>query len=175
MNLLSFMLDGETTGSKGGGWGTIIMLVVVVAAFYFLMIRPQKKQEKQANELRNSLAVGDEVTTIGGIVGKIVSLREETVVLETTKDKTHIRFLRAAIRSVDVRAEDSKAPVKEEAPAEKPGKKKKKTPVAPAADKTEEATATEETSAIEDVVTTEVAVATDAEAPASEDSSDKKD
>ena len=168
MNLLSFMLDGEAA-SKGGGWGTIIMLVVVVAAFYFLMIRPQKKQEKQANELRNSLAVGDEVTTIGGIVGKIVSLREETVVLETTKDKTHIRFLRAAIRSVDVRAEDSKAPVKEEAPAEKPGKKKKKTPVAPAADKTEE------TSAIEDVVTTEVAVATDAEAPASEDSSDKKD
>ncbi len=120
-------------------WVTIAILAVIIVAFYFLLIRPQKKQEKEANEMRNNLMVGDEVTTIGGIVGKIVSLREDTVVIETTKDKTHIRFLRAAIRSVDVRAEDSVAPEKknaEQAQGNKNKKKGKKAPVEPAADKT---------------------------------------
>lgn len=120
-------------------WVTIVILVVIIVAFYFLLIRPQKKQEKEANEMRNNLMVGDEVTTIGGIVGKIVSLREETVVIETTKDKTHIRFLRAAIRSVDVRAEDSVNPEKKAAEQTQGGKNKKKgkkAPIEPAADKT---------------------------------------
>ena len=96
---------------------TIGMLVLVVVVFYFLLIRPQKKQEKEAQRMRDNMKVGDEVTTIGGIVGKIVSLKDETVVIETTKDKTHIRFLRAAIRSVDVVAEDSH-PIVHETPAE---------------------------------------------------------
>ena len=56
--------------------------------------------------MRNALAVGDEVTTIGGIIGKVVSIKEETFVLETTKDRTKIRFLRGAIRSVDVKIAD---------------------------------------------------------------------
>lgn len=107
---------------------TIGMLVLVVAVFYFLLIRPQKKQQKAEQAMRDNMKVGDEVTTIGGIVGKIVSLKEETVVIETTKDKTHIRFLRAAIRSVDVVAEDSHPIVHEEAaePAKKNGKRGKK-------------------------------------------------
>jgi preprotein translocase subunit YajC len=70
------------------------------------MIRPQKKQEKKDAEMRNALSVGDEVTTIGGIIGKVVSIKGETFVLETTKDKTKIRFLKGAIRSVDVKAQD---------------------------------------------------------------------
>ena len=114
---------------------TIGMLVLVVVVFYFLLIRPQKKQEKEAQKMRDNMKVGDEITTIGGIVGKIVSLKDETVVIETTKDKTHIRFLRAAIRSVDVVAEDSH-PIVHETPAEpaKNGKKGKKKPaVEPAA------------------------------------------
>ena len=117
---------------------TIGMLVLVVVVFYFLLIRPQKKQEKEAQKMRDNMKVGDEITTIGGIVGKIVSLKDETVVIETTKDKTHIRFLRAAIRSVDVVAEDSHPIVHETAdePAKngKNGKKGKKKPaVEPAA------------------------------------------
>jgi preprotein translocase subunit YajC len=86
------------------------------------MIRPQKKQEKKDNEMRNSLAVGDEVTTIGGIIGKVVSIKGETFVLETTKDKTKIRFLKGAVRSVDVKAADIAAAVLEtqEVPAEEP-------------------------------------------------------
>lgn len=88
---------------------TIVMLVAMIAVFYFLMYRPQKKQDRQQNEMRNSIEVGDEITTIGGIIGKIVSIKDETLVIETSKDKTKIRILRSAIRSVDVKAEDSQA------------------------------------------------------------------
>ena len=80
------------------------MIVGLFALLYFFMIRPQKKQEKKDAEMRNSLQVGDEVTTIGGIIGKVVSVKGETFVLETTKDKTKIRFLKGAIRNVDVKA-----------------------------------------------------------------------
>lgn len=85
---------------------TIVMLVGVVVVFYFFTLRPQKKQEKQAAEMMNSLAVGDEITTIGGIVGRIVRIKEETCVIETSKDGTKIRILKSAIKSVDVKAED---------------------------------------------------------------------
>ena len=82
------------------------------------MIRPQKKQEKKDAAMRDALAVGDEVTTIGGIIGKVISIKGETFVLETTKDKTKIRFLKGAIRSVDVRAADIAAAVLETKEAE---------------------------------------------------------
>ena len=107
---MRFLLEGEAaagTASGGNMLVTIIMLVAMIAIFYFFMYRPQKKQDKQQNEMRNSIEVGDEITTIGGIIGKIVSIKEETLVIETSKDKTKIRILRTAIRSVDVKAEDS--------------------------------------------------------------------
>ena len=91
----------------GGGIGTIILMVVLFVALYFFMIRPQKKQEKETNEMRNSLQVGDEITTIGGIIGKIVSIKEETVTIETSHDRTKIRILKTAVRNVDVKAEDA--------------------------------------------------------------------
>ena len=90
-----------------GSLSGIIILVVMFAAMYFLMIRPQKKQEKQVNEMRNNLQVGDEITTIGGVIGKIVSIKEETITIETSHDRTKIRFLRSAVRCVDVKAEDA--------------------------------------------------------------------
>ena len=92
-------------------WSPIIMIVFLFVALYFFMIRPQKKQEKKDAEMRDSLAVGDEVTTIGGIIGKVVSIKGETFVLESTREKTKIRFLRGAIRSIDVKAEDLAAAV----------------------------------------------------------------
>ena len=88
-------------------WGSLIIIVVMFVALYFFMIRPQKKQEKQVNDMRNSLQVGDEITTIGGIIGKIVSIKEETVTIETGRDGSKIRILRSAVRCVDVPAEDS--------------------------------------------------------------------
>lgn len=86
----------------------IIMLVVMFVAMYFFTIRPQKKAEKEANEMRNNLEVGDEITTIGGIIGKVVSIKEETCVIETSRDGTKIRILKSAVHSVDVKAEDAK-------------------------------------------------------------------
>ncbi|MBQ2118611.1 MAG: preprotein translocase subunit YajC [Clostridia bacterium] len=86
---------------------TLLMLGLILVVFYFFVIRPQKKQEKEAQDMRNSLQIGDEVTTIGGIIGKIISIKDETFMLETGKDKTRIRFLKSAVRSVDVKAEDT--------------------------------------------------------------------
>ena len=99
----------------------ILGIVFLFVIMYFFMIRPQKKQEQEAAAMRNALAVGDEVTTIGGIIGKVVSIKEETFVLETTKDRTKIRFLKGAIRSVDVKIADvvaAQAAEKAEAEAE---------------------------------------------------------
>ena len=92
----------------GGGFGGIIMIAVMFVALYFFMIRPQKKQEKQVKDMRDALQVGDEITTIGGLIGKIVSIKDETLVMETSRDGTKIRILRSAVRCVDVPAEESK-------------------------------------------------------------------
>ena len=85
----------------------IILLVVMVAFLYFFMIRPQKKQEKEFNNMLNDLQPGDEITTKGGIIGKIISIKEETMVIETTRDRTKIRLLKSSVAKVDVKAEDA--------------------------------------------------------------------
>ena len=88
-------------------WISFGLIAVVAVVFYFFIIRPQKKQEKEATDMRNNLSVGDEITTIGGIIGKVVSIKEETMIIETGRDHTRIRLLKNAVRSVDVRAEDA--------------------------------------------------------------------
>lgn len=84
----------------------LITLGGLALVFYFMLYRPQKKQERETRNLLDSLQVGDEITTHSGIIGKIVSMKDETVTIETSKDKTKIRFLKTAIARVDVRAED---------------------------------------------------------------------
>ena len=91
----------------GGSIGSIVLIVVMFVALYVFMIRPQKKQEREINNMRNNLQVGDEITTIGGIIGKIVSIKEETLMIETGHDRTKIRILKTAVRQVDVKAEDA--------------------------------------------------------------------
>ena len=91
----------------GSTWMSFGLIAVVAVVFYFFIIRPQKKQEQEANNMRNNLMVGDEITTIGGIIGKVVSIKEETMIIETGRDHTRIRLLKSAIRSVDVHAEDT--------------------------------------------------------------------
>ena len=86
---------------------SIVMIVAMIAIFYFVGIRPQKKQEKEANNMRNSLAVGDEITTIGGIIGKVVSIKDETCVIETTHERTKIRILKTAISRIDVKVDEA--------------------------------------------------------------------
>ncbi len=105
--MTTLLLEAAPTPNAGSGLGTIIMLVAMIAIFYFLMYRPQKKQEKETNDMRNALAVGDEITTIGGIIGKIIQIKEETILIETSGDKTKIRLLKSAVKCVDVHAEDA--------------------------------------------------------------------
>ena len=105
LNSLFFLLEGETTTPSGlPSWVTFVMLGGVAVFFYFFMIRPQRKQEKEANNMRNSLEIGDEVVTIGGIIGQIVSIKGDTVTIATSKDRNKIRFLKTAIREVTVKA-----------------------------------------------------------------------
>ena len=105
------LLTGTVEAAGPASWiSTIGMVVVFFLVFYFMAIRPQKKQEKQVNEMRNQLKVGDEITTIGGIIGKIISIKEETVMIETGHDRTKIRILKSAVRNVDVHAADAVLP-----------------------------------------------------------------
>ena len=130
--MFNFLL--ETSGTE---WiGTVVMIGLVFVVFYFFMIRPQKKQEQKDAAMRDALAVGDEVTTIGGVIGQIVSIKGETFVLETSKDKTKIRFLKGAIRSVDVTAAEKAAAVLE---ANKPAEVEVPAAEAEATSETEEA------------------------------------
>ena len=79
---------------------TIIWIVVMIAIFYFLMIRPQKKREKQMRMMLNDMRPGDEIITIGGIMGKIVSIKDESVLIESGADRTKLRFEKSAIKQV---------------------------------------------------------------------------
>ncbi len=91
------------TAAAGGAEMTsmIVMLVAMVALMYFMIYRPQKKQQKREAEMRNSLEIGDEVTTIGGIIGRVVAMKDDTFVMETGSDRVKIRFRRTAIAAVN--------------------------------------------------------------------------
>ena len=96
--------------NASGSLGGIIMILPVLLIFVVLIwfqSRSQKKRDQEVTNMRNNLQVGDEVTTIGGIIGKIVSIKEETCVIVTSRDNTKIRILKSAISHVDVKAEDS--------------------------------------------------------------------
>lgn len=90
-------------GSGFGGWAIILLWIAVFAIAYLLFIRPQKKRQKAEEELRSGIEIGDDVTTIGGIVGRVISVRDddETIIIETGSDKTRMRFKKWAIASVD--------------------------------------------------------------------------
>ena len=105
MNALFFLT--EAGGGGAGSWITMGLLLVVMIAMFFFTSRSNKKQEREAQSMRDSLQVGDEITTIGGIIGKIVSIKEETLVLETSHDRTRIRILKTTVSRVDVKAEDA--------------------------------------------------------------------
>lgn len=92
--ILLMQTAGASTQQQGGTTYYIIMMVVLVGVMYFLMIRPQKKRQKEEQEMRSSLEIGDEIITIGGIVGKVVTIREEDIVIETGADRTKMKVQR---------------------------------------------------------------------------------
>ena len=96
-------LDAAASGSSSlvGTLVSFLPIVVMLVLLYFVMLRPQQKKEKQATAMRNSIEVGDGVTTIGGIVGRVASIKEDVFVLETGADRVKIRFKRWAIQDVE--------------------------------------------------------------------------
>lgn len=113
MNTLSLMLrlademvtEGEATQS--GGILAMVMqflpLILIVVLMYFMLIRPQKKKQKEEQQMRNNLRVGDELTTIGGITGRVVSIKDDSIVLESGSDRTKLQFKKWAISTVETK------------------------------------------------------------------------
>jgi preprotein translocase subunit YajC len=97
-----------TDGTASGSGSMIIMLVIMVVVFYFFLIRPENKKKKQAEEMRSSIAVGDDVTTIGGLVGKVVAVKENFIVFETGEDRVRIQVTKWAISSKGKQTEEQK-------------------------------------------------------------------
>ena len=81
-----------TADAAAGSGSMILMLVLMFAVFYFFIIRPENKKKKKTEEMRNSLSIGDEITTIGGMTGKLVQITEDTVTFETGEDKVRIQI-----------------------------------------------------------------------------------
>jgi preprotein translocase subunit YajC len=84
-------------GSKGGGWQMILLMAVMIGVMYLTMIRPQKKRQKEEQAMRDNLQIGDEITTIGGIMGRVVTVKEDSLILETGADRTKLRITRSAV------------------------------------------------------------------------------
>jgi preprotein translocase subunit YajC len=97
-------LATSTASSTDAAYSTIYMIVmflVLILIFYFLLIRPQHKKEKQTQKMRSSLQVGDEITTVGGIVGRIVTIKDDSLVIETGADRNKMRIKKWAVQSCD--------------------------------------------------------------------------
>ena len=90
-----------TTTAEGGGMTSIIMIVAMIAVFYFLMIRPENKRKKEAEQMRSAVKSGDEIVTIGGVIGTVVSVKDDKFVMETSADQVRIEFAKWAISTND--------------------------------------------------------------------------
>ncbi len=102
-DFLTFAMMGATSTTQQGGlkdtMPMIIMMAALFGAMYFFTIRPQKKQQKMEQEIRENTQIGDEITTIGGICGKVVSVKDDTIVIETGSDRVKIKFKKYAIQT----------------------------------------------------------------------------
>ena len=105
---------------------SIIMLVAMLAIFYFMLIRPENKRKKEAEQMRSSVRKGDKITTIGGIVGVVVDVKENNIVIETSADQVRIEFAKWAISSNETAEEAAKAEAKKAQEAKAKAKAAKK-------------------------------------------------
>ena len=112
-------------GAEGGAQATggnpmsLILMVGLFAVMYFVMIRPQKKKQKEEQQMRDSIQIGDEITTIGGIMGRVVTVKEDSIVLETGADRVKMKFQRWAIQTNNTANERMEAERKAAADAKK--------------------------------------------------------
>lgn len=122
MNL--FLTDA--TAAAGGMGSTLIMLVLMLAVFYFMLIRPENKRKKEAEEMRSAVKVGDKITTIGGICGTVVSIKDDKLVIETGADQVRIELAKWAMSTNETAAEQKKAEQKKAQEAKAKAKAEKK-------------------------------------------------
>ncbi len=98
--------QGNEVDSTGSVIMTVGMLVVMVAVFYFMIIRPQKKQEKETQKMLDALTPGDTISTVGGIIGVVLKVKDDMVLIETGADRTRIQIAKWAVRKVEEKAND---------------------------------------------------------------------
>ncbi len=112
MSLLTKMLTLSTPTDQPaqGGWLALLVqfapLLLIIVLMYFMMIRPQRKKQKEEQQMRNNLRVGDELTTIGGIKGRVVSIKDDTITIETSADRSKVQFEKWAIQTVHTKHDD---------------------------------------------------------------------
>ena len=116
----------EGTVGAGDMGSSILMIVAMLGIFYFMLIRPENKRKKEAEQTRNSVKTGDEIVTIGGIVGKVVSVKDDKIVIETSADQVRIELMKWGISSNEtaVAAAKEEARKKQEAKAKAKAAKK---------------------------------------------------
>ena len=123
------MFNFLTAAPAGGMGGTVVMMAVMLGLMYFMLIRPENKRKKEAEEMRDSLKAGDEVTTIGGVTGTVVDVKENKFVLETGADRVRIEFAKFALsenHTAAARAVAESKKAKEQAAKAKAAKKSEK-------------------------------------------------
>ena len=123
---------------------SMLLLVAMFAVFYFLIIRPENKRKKQAEQMRNSLKKGERITTIGGMVGKIVQVNESTIVFETSEDRVRIEVTKWAVQSTESMEQAVAQKSKKADKADKTAKTEDKAEELPASEEPAEAPAAEE-------------------------------
>ena len=105
--MVNFLTAGMDAGAGMGS--TMLMLVIMIGVFYFMLIRPENKRKKEAEQMRSSVKKGDKITTIGGIVGTVVDVKENNIVIETSADQVRIELAKWALSTNETAAEAAKA------------------------------------------------------------------
>ena len=121
--MLNFL---TTTDAMGGMGSTLLMLVMMIAVFYFMLIRPENKRKKEAEQMRSAVKKGDKITTIGGIVGTVVDVKENNIVIETSADQVRIELAKWALSTNETATEAAKAEAKKAQEAKAKAKAAKK-------------------------------------------------
>ncbi len=111
MDFYTLLTTAGATGAAGGksNFSLIFLMGGMFAIMYFVMIRPQKKKQAAEKEMRESLQVGDEITTIGGIVGRVVTVKDDSLIIETGADRNKIKITRWAISTNNTATEKAEA------------------------------------------------------------------
>ena len=124
--MFHFLTAAADPAATGGLAGTFFVLIGMFALMYFIMIRPENKRKKEAEQMRANLKTGDEITTIGGITGKVVSVKEDRFVIETGADQVRIEFAKWALSTNDTAAAAAKEKQKKEQEAKAKAKAAKR-------------------------------------------------